>query len=159
MRSCPRGRQGRLVCRSLSVLHSCLTRLSGLRWRLLEATLAAVGSQSEFVADLISDAEDLERPSPVDIENLVSNVIPPVLGLQGTYALSASGSRANHSDVHRVSLPSGSRFRVREPVLGAPQASDCFAVSERCFASPGSNQRKYSSQSISRAINPDVSSA
>ncbi|KAG6810962.1 hypothetical protein H0H92_009610 [Tricholoma furcatifolium] len=50
-------------------------------WRPLEATLAAVGSQSEAILDCIEDEEDSGRPKPIDIEFLLSNVIPSILGL------------------------------------------------------------------------------
>jgi hypothetical protein len=53
------------------------------RWRPLEAALAAVGSQAEAVEDCINDEEASGRNKPLDIEFLLSDVIPSVLGLSG----------------------------------------------------------------------------
>ncbi|PBL00281.1 ARM repeat-containing protein [Armillaria gallica] len=50
-------------------------------WRPLEAGLAAIGSQAESIQDCLEDEEDSERPKPIDIENLLRDVIPLVLGL------------------------------------------------------------------------------
>ncbi|KAG6911255.1 hypothetical protein DXG01_002093 [Tephrocybe rancida] len=50
-------------------------------WRPLEATLAAVGSQAEAILDCIEDEEDSGRQKPIDIEYLLSNVIPSILTL------------------------------------------------------------------------------
>ncbi|KAI0673956.1 ARM repeat-containing protein [Trametes maxima] len=48
-------------------------------WRALEAALAAVGSQSEDVLDVIEDERDSGRGKPIDIESLLINVIPNFL--------------------------------------------------------------------------------
>ncbi|KAJ7610789.1 armadillo-type protein [Roridomyces roridus] len=50
-------------------------------WRPLEAALAAVGSQSEAVQDCVEEEQDEGRPKPIDIEYLLSDVVPTVLGL------------------------------------------------------------------------------
>ncbi|KAL0951964.1 hypothetical protein HGRIS_008615 [Hohenbuehelia grisea] len=50
-------------------------------WRLLEAVLAMIGSQSEALLDCVDDEEDAGRPKPIDIEFLLVNVIPSVLQL------------------------------------------------------------------------------
>ena len=52
-----------------------------LRWRPLEAALAAVGSQHEDVLDAIDDEIDSGRGKPIDIESLLANVIPNFLVL------------------------------------------------------------------------------
>lgn len=54
------------------------------RWRPLEATLAAIGSQSESVLDCIEDETDSGRPKPLDIDYLLATVIPPILSLSGS---------------------------------------------------------------------------
>ncbi|KAG5644159.1 hypothetical protein DXG03_009054 [Asterophora parasitica] len=50
-------------------------------WRPLEAALAAVGSQYEAVVDIIDDEVESGREKPIDIEYLLSNVVPSVLTL------------------------------------------------------------------------------
>ncbi|KAJ7292991.1 armadillo-type protein [Mycena rebaudengoi] len=58
-------------------------RESGRRdwWRPLEAALAAIGSQAEAVQDCVEDEQDAGRPKPIDIEFLLSDIIPAVLNL------------------------------------------------------------------------------
>ncbi|RPD64798.1 ARM repeat-containing protein [Lentinus tigrinus ALCF2SS1-6] len=50
-------------------------------WRSLEAALAAIGSQAEDVLDAIDDERDSGRDKPIDIEALLTNVIPNFLVL------------------------------------------------------------------------------
>ncbi|KAI0354778.1 ARM repeat-containing protein [Trametes cingulata] len=50
-------------------------------WRALEASLAAIGSQAEDVLDVIDDERDSGRAQPIDIESLLTNVIPNFLVL------------------------------------------------------------------------------
>ncbi|KAI0964512.1 hypothetical protein AcW1_001317 [Taiwanofungus camphoratus] len=50
-------------------------------WRPLEAALAAVGSQARTVLECIDDEGAAGRPKPIDIESLLANVIPSLLGL------------------------------------------------------------------------------
>lgn len=52
-----------------------------IRWRPLEAALAAIGSQAESVLDCIQDEQDSGRAKPIDIESFLANVIPNILGL------------------------------------------------------------------------------
>ena len=51
------------------------------RWRALEAALAAIGSQAESVLDAIDDERDSGRDKPIDIESLLTNVVPNFLVL------------------------------------------------------------------------------
>ncbi|EIW87234.1 ARM repeat-containing protein [Coniophora puteana RWD-64-598 SS2] len=48
-------------------------------WKSLEAAFAAIGSQSEDVIDTIEDEEMSERTKPIDIQELLSNVVPSLL--------------------------------------------------------------------------------
>ncbi|KAL1950948.1 hypothetical protein VTO73DRAFT_97 [Trametes versicolor] len=50
-------------------------------WRALEASLAAIGSQAEDVLDVIDDERESGRAKPIDIESLLTNVIPNFLVL------------------------------------------------------------------------------
>ncbi|KAJ7665464.1 ARM repeat-containing protein [Mycena polygramma] len=50
-------------------------------WRPLEAGLAAIGSQAEAVQDCVEDEQDAGRPSPIDVESLLSNIVPSILSL------------------------------------------------------------------------------
>ncbi|KAI0829067.1 ARM repeat-containing protein [Trametes gibbosa] len=50
-------------------------------WRALEASLAAIGSQAEDLLDIIDDERDSGRAKPIDIESILSNVIPSFLSL------------------------------------------------------------------------------
>ncbi|KIK67465.1 hypothetical protein GYMLUDRAFT_69648 [Collybiopsis luxurians FD-317 M1] len=49
-------------------------------WRPLEAALTAVGSQAETIQECIDDEQESGRPKPIDIEYLLSDVIPTILG-------------------------------------------------------------------------------
>ncbi|THH14476.1 hypothetical protein EW146_g5852 [Bondarzewia mesenterica] len=51
------------------------------RWRSLEGLLAVIGSQSESIIDCINDEEEAGRPKPIDIQYLLSEVIPSLLTL------------------------------------------------------------------------------
>jgi importin-9 len=55
------------------------------RWRPLEAGLAAVGSQSDVILEALEDEEDSGRPKPIDIESLLTGVIPATLTLSGIF--------------------------------------------------------------------------
>ncbi|KAJ7754965.1 armadillo-type protein [Mycena maculata] len=50
-------------------------------WRPLEAALAAIGSQAEAIQDCVEDEQDAGRAKPIDIEFLLSDIVPSVLGL------------------------------------------------------------------------------
>ncbi|KAJ6520160.1 armadillo-type protein [Mycena sanguinolenta] len=50
-------------------------------WKPLEASLAAIGSQAEAVQDCIEDEQDAGRAKPIDVEFLLSDVVPSVLTL------------------------------------------------------------------------------
>ncbi|KZP10073.1 ARM repeat-containing protein, partial [Athelia psychrophila] len=50
-------------------------------WRSLEAGLAAMGSQAEAILDCVEEEEDSERAKPIDIEYLLSDVVPSILTL------------------------------------------------------------------------------
>lgn len=58
-------------------------RLMKSRWRPLEAALTAVGSQAETIQECIDDEQESGRNRPIDIESLLSNVIPTILGQSG----------------------------------------------------------------------------
>ncbi|KAF9260865.1 ARM repeat-containing protein [Marasmius fiardii PR-910] len=49
-------------------------------WRPLEAALAAVGSQADTIQECIEDEQESGRNRPIDIESLLTNVIPSILG-------------------------------------------------------------------------------
>ncbi|TFK26759.1 ARM repeat-containing protein [Coprinopsis marcescibilis] len=48
-------------------------------WRPFEAALAAVGSQSESIVDVIDDEVDSGREKPIDLDYLLVNVVPFIL--------------------------------------------------------------------------------
>ncbi|KAF7337532.1 ARM repeat-containing protein [Mycena sanguinolenta] len=50
-------------------------------WKPLEASLAAIGSQAEAVQDCIEDEQDAGRAKPIDVEFLLSDIVPSVLTL------------------------------------------------------------------------------
>ncbi|KAJ7269388.1 ARM repeat-containing protein [Mycena haematopus] len=50
-------------------------------WRPLEASLAAIGSQAEAVQDCVEDEQDAGRAKPIDVEFLLSDIVPSVLSL------------------------------------------------------------------------------
>jgi hypothetical protein len=69
-----------MVIPSFGELASSLT-VQAIRWRPLEAALAAIGSQAEPVLDCVQDEQDSGREKPIDIENFLANVIPSILNL------------------------------------------------------------------------------
>ncbi|KAG1848518.1 armadillo-type protein [Suillus subalutaceus] len=48
-------------------------------WKPLEASFAAIGSQSEDVLECIENEQDSGRAKPIDVEDLLANVVPSVL--------------------------------------------------------------------------------
>ncbi|KAI5119706.1 hypothetical protein M0805_001421 [Coniferiporia weirii] len=50
-------------------------------WRPLEAVLVTLGSISEGISDFCDDEQESGRPKPIDIESLLSDVIPQLLAL------------------------------------------------------------------------------
>ncbi|GBE77314.1 ARM repeat-containing protein [Sparassis crispa] len=50
-------------------------------WRPLEAALAAVGSQSDALLDCLEDEELAGRPKPIDIQALLTNVVPSLVSI------------------------------------------------------------------------------
>lgn len=52
--------------------------------------MAAIGSQSESIHEVIEDEQDSGRPKPIDVETLLTTVIPSALGLSGAIFLSFS---------------------------------------------------------------------
>jgi len=52
-------------------------------WRPLEAALAAVGSQADSVQECIEEEMESGRNKPIDIESLLTNVVPTILGQNG----------------------------------------------------------------------------
>ncbi|KAG2358745.1 ARM repeat-containing protein [Suillus spraguei] len=48
-------------------------------WKPLEASFAAIGSQSEDVLECIDNEGDSGRVKPIDVEDLLANVVPSVL--------------------------------------------------------------------------------
>ena len=55
------------------------------RWRPLEAGLAAIGSQCESILDCIEDEQESGRTTPIDIDYLLTNIIPPILSASGSF--------------------------------------------------------------------------
>lgn len=53
----------------------------------MEAALTAVGSQAETIQECIDDERDSGRSKPIDIESLLTNVIPTILGQSGKFVL------------------------------------------------------------------------
>ncbi|KAG6380709.1 armadillo-type protein [Boletus reticuloceps] len=66
------------------IIGSCqTTREAGVPswWKPLEAGLAAIGSQAEDILECIEDEQDSGRQKPLDVEQLLANVIPSLLHL------------------------------------------------------------------------------
>lgn len=82
------------------------------RWRPLEAALAAIGSQAEAVEECISDEEVSGRDKPIDVEFLLSNVVPSVLSLSGTLLRYLTQDTVLINQ-HRTPLPPGERLCIR----------------------------------------------
>ena len=56
-----------------------------LRWRPLESAFAILGSQAEAILDISNDEHDAGRPRPLDIEYILTHVIPSLLTLSGSW--------------------------------------------------------------------------
>ena len=56
-----------------------------LRWRPLESAFAILGSQAESILDISNDEHDAGPPRPIDIEYLLTHVIPSLLTLSGSW--------------------------------------------------------------------------
>lgn len=95
------------------------------RWRPLEAALAAVGSQARTVLECIDDEGAAGRPKPIDIESLLANVIPSLLGLSGIYTV-------NWLSVSYLSL-----CEPRMPVLAGSGVRLCKSVCETTSRAAG----------------------
>ncbi|KAG7100000.1 hypothetical protein E1B28_001788 [Marasmius oreades] len=69
------------------------TRASGKDdwWRPLEAGLTAVGSQADTIQDCIEEEQESGRNSPINIESLLTDVIPSILGLSSFPFLQGRG--------------------------------------------------------------------
>jgi hypothetical protein len=59
------------------------------RWKPLEASFAAIGSQSEDVLECIENEQDSGRAKPIDVEDLLANVVPSVLNQSGMHQASS----------------------------------------------------------------------
>jgi len=70
----------KMIIRLFAVFDSQITR-----WRHLEAALAALGTHAESILDCIQDEQNSGRERPLDIENLLVNIVPSILGLPGGY--------------------------------------------------------------------------
>ncbi|KDQ62857.1 hypothetical protein JAAARDRAFT_146629 [Jaapia argillacea MUCL 33604] len=60
-------------------------------WRPLEASLAAVGSQADSILECIEDEQDSGRAKPIQIESLLTDVVPSLLGLSDCPFLQGRG--------------------------------------------------------------------
>ncbi|KAI5824132.1 ARM repeat-containing protein [Schizophyllum commune Tattone D] len=60
-------------------------------WRPLEASLAAIGSQSETILDCIEDELESGRDKPIDIEYILRDIVPSVLSLSAHPFLQGRG--------------------------------------------------------------------
>jgi hypothetical protein len=75
-----------------------------------------MGSQAEAVLDCVEDEEDSGRAKPIDIEYLLSSIVPSVLSLSGTSSHISRRQRDNQCGAHmfdsRISFLAGQRLRV-----------------------------------------------
>lgn len=105
------------------------------RWKSLEAGLAAMGSQAEAVLDCVEDEEDSGRTKPIDIEYLLSSVVPSVLSLSGTFSHISCRQRDNQCGAHtfnsRIPFLAGQRLCVCQPICQITSNSACWSV-PRC---------------------------
>lgn len=53
--------------------------------------MASIGSQAASVQETIDDERDEGRPSPIDLEHILTAVIPTVLNLTGQLLLFSQG--------------------------------------------------------------------
>ncbi|KAH9923163.1 armadillo-type protein [Epithele typhae] len=83
---------GRRAAAAVSAFQSTIQRVVGEAeqtrnagsqewWRTLEAALAAIGAQAEDVLEALDDERLAEREKPIDIESLLTNVVPSFLVL------------------------------------------------------------------------------
>jgi importin-9 len=53
----------------------------------VEAGLAIIGSQNEAILDCIDDEIDADRPKPINIEYILSDIVPNLITLNGSMIL------------------------------------------------------------------------
>jgi hypothetical protein len=96
-----------------------------------------MGSQAEAVLDCVEDEEDSGRAKPIDIEYLLSNVVPSVLSLSGMFSLVFMALAdlitvmSTFLRVSRFSFPAGQRFRIRQSIRQTASNSVGWSV-PRC---------------------------
>ena len=61
-----------------------------IRWKPLEAILAILGSEADGFIQIIEDENGEGNPPPFEVESLLVNVIPSLLGLSGLLLLVCS---------------------------------------------------------------------
>ena len=87
-----------------------------LRWRILEAALAALGGISEAILEYIDDEEMSSRPKPIDINPFLSDVVPSLLSLAGTEHR-CSTRIVSLKPSHRVPVSAGAKLCLRKSIL------------------------------------------
>lgn len=82
----------RMVC-TLTLFEAFIfQRFVIVRWRPLEAALAALGAVSPSVLEVLEDEESSHHSKPLDVESLLLNIVPPLLNLSGNYSVARQHS-------------------------------------------------------------------
>ena len=86
--------------------------------------MACMGSVSEGVVDYCDDEQREGKPKPIDIESLLSNVIPQLLILSGQRITCSHIDPTDLFRCFRLSLLAGQELRLRISIRQAPSSSD-----------------------------------
>lgn len=77
----------------------------------MEASLAAVGSHAEDILECIDGEVESGRPKPIDIEDLLANVIPSILAQSGKSSSFITILFSLHAPT-RIPVPAGESIRL-----------------------------------------------
>lgn len=126
------------------------------RWRPLEAALAAVGSQADVIMECVDDEVESGRSKPIDIEYLLSNVVPAVLTLSGECADIIIAFGCNKQGYVRVPVPPGQRFCICESICQTFTQSTRWPVSRSSDTSDRDTRSRHSCENLRRESDPQV---
>lgn len=109
--------------------------------------MTAVGSQAETIQECIDDERESGRNKPIDIESLLTNVIPTILGQSGDYPPPPPVALLTFY-CYRIPLLTRQRIRFRQSIRQAPSTPTRWTVSRRCSSRHRGQRREYTYQGV-----------
>ena len=117
-------------------------------WRPLEACLACLGSISEGIIDYCNDEQSDGNSKPIDVEALLSDIIPQLLVLSGEELSCFKAFCYIHALRSRLPLLTGPQFRLRISVCEASSSPDGRPIHLRGHRCYGERKRRSPDQSL-----------